>query len=408
MLFSLLNLSRNSQPLSHTILLYSSHARSAPKARGAPEGRSLIATFFHLKSRWTKGIEETRRRDNSLETPQDLFWNVSLSTWSMPSVPPPPPSPCDEDDEEVAPPECSICMDKITQNKKRVTTPCKHVFHKQCLDKWTERFHTAPTCPNCRAVIGKAPRYTYQESQRFQQERERFQQERERFQQERERFQQERQGFQQERERFQQERQRLHLITEWIVGAPLVSALANGGALFNCYIFYLKSGWTKGIEETVESLHVFFISQQASMPYCQCQAIVRRTGKPCLRETKKDGLWYCGYHRGAPSAPPLLECSICMNEITKNEEMVTTPCKHVFHKRCFTIAWHCWFLGSIIRDNRLRRQQEEQGQWALRNAVRMTWDKLYLWIQPSREMGHEECRFLRNFFGRVKFVRIFF
>ena len=76
------------------------------------------------------------------------------------------------------------------------------------------------------------------------------------------------------------------------------------------------------------------------MPSChqQCQAIVKRTGKPCLRETKKDGLWYCGYHRGAhsgaPSAPPLLECSICMNEITKNEKMVTTPCKHVFHKRC--------------------------------------------------------------------------
>ena len=73
----------------------------------------------------------------------------------------------------------------------------------------------------------------------------------------------------------------------------------------------------------------------------QCQAIVRRTGKPCLRETKKDGL-FCGYHRGAHSAPapapapssPLPECSICMNEITKNEKMVTTPCKHVFHKRC--------------------------------------------------------------------------
>ena len=78
------------------------------------------------------------------------------------------------------------------------------------------------------------------------------------------------------------------------------------------------------------------------MPSCQCQAIVKRTGKPCLRETKKDGLLFCGYHdkNAIPPPPPsapqeLPECSICMNEITKNEKMVTTtPCKHVFHKRC--------------------------------------------------------------------------
>lgn len=66
---------------------------------------------------------------------------------------------------------------------------------------------------------------------------------------------------------------------------------------------------------------------------CLCKATVRRTGKPCLRETK-DGLWYCGYHKNNKRPPPpLLECSICMNEITENE-MVTTPCKHVFHTKC--------------------------------------------------------------------------
>ena len=85
----------------------------------------------------------------------------------QPQPQPPPPSRLDS-------PECSICMDKITQNKIWVTTtPCKHVFHKKCLDQWKERFHTAPTCPNCRAVIGSYN--TYQERERWlQQERRRI------------------------------------------------------------------------------------------------------------------------------------------------------------------------------------------------------------------------------------------
>ena len=92
-----------------------------------------------------------------------------------PSAPPPPP-PESEDLQE-----CSICMTEITENDKTVTTPCKHVFHKRCIDKWKQRSDTAPNCPNCRAVIGKAPRYLYQERQWYAEERQKIEREQRRL-----------------------------------------------------------------------------------------------------------------------------------------------------------------------------------------------------------------------------------
>lgn len=65
-------------------------------------------------------------------------------------------------------------MNEIIKNEKIVTTPCKHVFHKRCLGKWRERSDTAPTCPNCRAVIGKAPRYLQQEREWYAEERQKI------------------------------------------------------------------------------------------------------------------------------------------------------------------------------------------------------------------------------------------
>ena len=72
-------------------------------------------------------------------------------------------------------------MTEITENEKMVTTPCKHVFHKRCIDKWKQRSDTAPKCPNCRAVIGKAPRYLYQERQWYAEERQKIEREQRRL-----------------------------------------------------------------------------------------------------------------------------------------------------------------------------------------------------------------------------------
>ena len=44
-------------------------------------------------------------------------------------------------------------MSEISKNES-VTTQCKHVFHKKCLDKWKD-CSSSNTCPLCRAVISK-------------------------------------------------------------------------------------------------------------------------------------------------------------------------------------------------------------------------------------------------------------
>lgn len=69
---------------------------------------------------------------------------------------------------------------------------------------------------------------------------------------------------------------------------------------------------------------------------CLCQATVRRTQLPCLRKTKA-GSDFCGYHiKNSPPTETDEDCTICMCSIDnkKPRDVVTTPCKHVFHKAC--------------------------------------------------------------------------
>lgn len=52
-------------------------------------------------------------------------------------------------------PTCGICLDNIEKNKLCVTTPCGHLFHKNCLQTWfrKNKMLFAATCPNCRARV---------------------------------------------------------------------------------------------------------------------------------------------------------------------------------------------------------------------------------------------------------------
>ena len=45
---------------------------------------------------------------------------------------------------------CTICIEDFKENKSRVSiTPCKHVFHYQCLSNWMCKNVMNPKCPNC-------------------------------------------------------------------------------------------------------------------------------------------------------------------------------------------------------------------------------------------------------------------
>ena len=45
---------------------------------------------------------------------------------------------------------CTICIEDFKENKSRVSiTPCKHIFHYQCLNNWLSKNVMNPKCPNC-------------------------------------------------------------------------------------------------------------------------------------------------------------------------------------------------------------------------------------------------------------------
>ena len=45
--------------------------------------------------------------------------------------------------------DCPICYEEIKGKDAKVTS-CKHLFHRECLEKWTRE---NSTCPMCRTII---------------------------------------------------------------------------------------------------------------------------------------------------------------------------------------------------------------------------------------------------------------
>ena len=52
------------------------------------------------------------------------------------------------------PNECPICYEKMTKETSTITS-CKHMFHRKCLERWTEERQTCPLCrENIRPTTG--------------------------------------------------------------------------------------------------------------------------------------------------------------------------------------------------------------------------------------------------------------
>ena len=45
---------------------------------------------------------------------------------------------------------CCICVEEFKNNMEVKQTPCLHVFHNDCLNKWVETKIANPDCPSCR------------------------------------------------------------------------------------------------------------------------------------------------------------------------------------------------------------------------------------------------------------------
>ncbi len=46
--------------------------------------------------------------------------------------------------------KCSICLEKFFINISNISiTPCNHIFHSNCLQRWLKKNYLRPKCPNC-------------------------------------------------------------------------------------------------------------------------------------------------------------------------------------------------------------------------------------------------------------------
>ena len=48
--------------------------------------------------------------------------------------------------------QCVVCLENFTKGQVMRILPCKHAFHRQCIDKWLE---SSTTCPICKHDAGK-------------------------------------------------------------------------------------------------------------------------------------------------------------------------------------------------------------------------------------------------------------
>jgi len=51
--------------------------------------------------------------------------------------------------------ECCICMEQIEEDKNKIITECKHIFHTSCL--MTNVAHNGFCCPFCRTAMAEVP-----------------------------------------------------------------------------------------------------------------------------------------------------------------------------------------------------------------------------------------------------------
>ena len=49
--------------------------------------------------------------------------------------------------------ECTICLLQYTEETKKATEECQHIFHQECIDKWL--LENNYKCPICRKSIAK-------------------------------------------------------------------------------------------------------------------------------------------------------------------------------------------------------------------------------------------------------------
>lgn len=64
----------------------------------------------------------------------------------------------DEDEDEDNKMGCLVCLCSIEEGDEVKELRCEHVFHSECLERWTGYRHHHATCPLCRHSLAAPPR----------------------------------------------------------------------------------------------------------------------------------------------------------------------------------------------------------------------------------------------------------
>lgn len=115
--------------------------------------KKMLVTEISLDKKIDEHEEAERRLEDNLETVEETSW---FSGWFSKK-----PKKMEEVLFEALPPSvqqdyCLICLDDFEEHKDKLSfktilkTPCKHYFHRKCLNKWMSR---KKSCPVCRKLL---------------------------------------------------------------------------------------------------------------------------------------------------------------------------------------------------------------------------------------------------------------
>lgn len=105
----------------------------------------VVSMFRNSRNRTEFDPGEYEAPPAEAGVPSDLMGSMPIVTYSP--VGETPANARDGTQEEQS---CSICLIDFERGEKLLQLPCKHLFHEECITRWTER-HT--NCPNCRHDI---------------------------------------------------------------------------------------------------------------------------------------------------------------------------------------------------------------------------------------------------------------
>ncbi|KAK6843976.1 hypothetical protein PG989_000088 [Apiospora arundinis] len=115
----------------------------------------IIAIIAKLRCASTRRGERVEDGTKLLKRLQSEAHTRLFSSVAAISAPPTTPTPTDTRQANPSPafeaPVCTVCLDVMDSASQVYCLPCRHIYHRQCLEKWVAGNHQR--CPLCRKSV---------------------------------------------------------------------------------------------------------------------------------------------------------------------------------------------------------------------------------------------------------------